>query len=73
MWLFAESDQFDIKSVHILSTVVHKRSLRRYPGSVHTILSLARHKNVDPDPGSGAFFTPGSGIRYGMGKNQDPG
>jgi hypothetical protein len=26
---------------------------------------------ADPDPGSGAFFTPRSGIRDG--KNQDPG
>jgi hypothetical protein len=31
---------------------------------------------ADPYPGSGAFLTPGSGIRdpgSGMGKNQDPG
>jgi hypothetical protein len=31
-----------------------------------------RHNVADPDPGSGAFLTPGSGIRDGKEKNPDP-
>jgi hypothetical protein len=36
---------------------------------IHTIVTFSV---ADPDPGSGAFLTPGSGIRIRDGKNPDP-
>ncbi len=62
-------------SRHVVITGADRQAIHKQPGTHTTarLIALANSRNFFsvPDPGSGAFLTPGSGIRNG--KNSDPG